>query len=305
MACSACEQNEHRKAPGTAWALPVQKPQPCGRGIPMTEDTVQSTINGRGIAHVTLNRPAKGNAFDDTMIIRLRETFQELAGNSSVRVVVLRAEGRHFSAGADLAWMRRMADYDYGHNYEDAQQLAGMLGDLYALPQATIAQVHGAAYGGAVGLVSCCDMAIASSNASFALSEVRLGLIPATISPYVIRAVGERAARRLFMTGESIDAGAAYQLGLVSEVCESDQLEARTRALTDTLLRNGPLAVRAAKDLINRVAGAELSAELIGDTCARIAHTRVSEEGQAGLIAFLNKSSPPWHSSEQEEPDVQ
>ncbi|QIB66177.1 enoyl-CoA hydratase/isomerase family protein [Kineobactrum salinum] len=260
----------------------------------MVTDTVITDIDSRGVATVTLNRPDKHNAFDDAIIARLREGFDQLAGRDEVRVVVLASNGKSFSAGADAAWMQRMAGYDYGHNMRDAEALAGMLKALYELPQPTIARVQGAAFGGAVGLVSCCDMAVATEGAGFALSEVRIGLVPATISPYVIKAIGERAARRYFLTAERIDARRALQLGLVSEVVAEAELDAGVEALVERLLQNGPQAVRAAKDLIRGVAGQELDAELVEDTCARIAHIRVSHEGQEGLAAFLEKRQPNW-----------
>jgi methylglutaconyl-CoA hydratase len=260
----------------------------------MAEKTVTTNIDERGIATVTLDRQDKHNAFDDVMIGELRDAFKALRKDASVRVVVLRGAGKHFSAGGDLAWMRRMAEYDYGHNMKDAEELAGMLQDLYRLPMPTVAVVQGAAFGGAVGLVSCCDMAVAGERARFALSEVRIGLIPATIGPYVVRAIGERAASRYMLTGEAFDAATALRLGLVSETCADDELEARAAALVDELLVGGPAAQRAAKDLVRSVAGASLSPALIEDTCARIAHIRVSEEGQEGLSAFLEKRAPAW-----------
>ena len=265
----------------------------------MSEQTVRLQVSERGVATVTLDRPEKHNAFDDGMIAELREHFDTLAKRDDVRVVVLASSGKSFSAGADLGWMQRMAQYDFGHNMKDAEQLAGMLKALFELPQPTIARVQGAAFGGAVGLVSCCDIAIGSDRASFALSEVRIGLIPATISPYVIRAIGERAARRYFTTGERFDAAQALQLGLLSEQCTEDMLDDRVNELVTSLLQNGPLAVRAAKDLIAGVSGRALSDELIEDTCARIAHIRVSQEGQEGLTAFLQKRAPAWQDSKE------
>ncbi len=248
----------------------------------------------RGVATVTLNRPEKHNAFDDAVIAELRSAFDDLAGRDEVRVVVLASQGKSFSAGADLGWMKRMAEYDYDDNHRDAQALAGMLQALAALPQPTIARVQGAAYGGAVGLVSCCDMAVASEAASFCLSEVKIGLIPATISPYVIRAMGERAARRYFTTAERFDAAEAQRIGLVSEVAAADTLDESVEGLVSILLQNGPLAVRASKALVVDFAGREISPELIEDSCGRIARIRVSEEGQEGLAAFLNKRKPAW-----------
>jgi methylglutaconyl-CoA hydratase len=260
----------------------------------MDNQTVTTTIAPRGIATVTLNRPEKHNAFDDAVIAELREVFDSMATRDDVRLVVLASEGKNFSAGADLGWMKRMAEYDYDHNHRDAQALAGMLQALYSLPQPTIARVQGAAFGGAVGLVSCCDMAVASESASFCLSEVKIGLIPATISPYVIRAMGERAARRYFTTAERFGANEAQRIGLVSEVVAAEELDEGLEKLLSTLLQNGPAAVRASKALVVDFAGREISPEIIEDSCGRIAHMRVSEEGQEGLSAFLNKRKPGW-----------
>ena len=260
----------------------------------MSEATVVSSINTRGVARVILNRPEKHNAFDDGVIAELRDAFQHLAESADVRVVVLASEGRNFSAGADLGWMKRMAGYDYDHNMADARLLAAMLRALYHMPQPTIARVQGAAFGGAVGLVSCCDMAVAGEGASFSLSEVRIGLIPATISPYVIRAMGERAARRYFMTAERFDARRAEDLGLVSAVVADEELDTEVDRLIDTLLQNSPQAVREAKRLVADVTGREIDAALIESTCERIAGIRVSEEGQEGLGAFLQKRQPRW-----------
>ncbi len=260
----------------------------------MSDDTVLTSIDSRGVARVTLNRPDKHNAFDDGIIAELRGAFTELARRDDVRAVVLASEGKSFSAGADLGWMKRMADYDFGHNMKDAEALADMLRALYELPQPTVARVQGAAFGGAVGLVSCCDMAVASERASFCLSEVKIGLVPATISPYVIRALGERASRRYFTTAERFSAAEAHRLGLVSEVAPAEDLDERVEALIQALLQNGPLAVRAAKDLVNSFAGREIDADLVEDSCARIAHIRVSREGQEGLGAFLGKRQPGW-----------
>lgn len=264
----------------------------------MNDDTVTTEIDPRGVARVQLNRPAKHNAFDDTIIAELKQAFDALAARDEVRVVVLASAGNSFSAGADLGWMKRMADYDFGHNMRDAEGLAAMLRALFELPQPTIARVQGAAFGGAVGLVSCCDMAIASENASFSLSEVKIGLVPATISPFVLRAIGERACRRYFTTGERFDSREAHRLGLVSEVVPSEQLDGAVDQLVEKLLANGPQAIRAAKDLINEVAGKPITQALVEDTCARIAHIRVSKEGQEGLTAFLDKRKPGWLDTE-------
>jgi methylglutaconyl-CoA hydratase len=257
-------------------------------------DTVQLHRDTRGVATVTLNRADKHNAFDDAMIRDLRRVFQALAGDDTARLVVLRSEGRHFSAGGDLAWMQRMAEYDHAHNLRDAEDLAGMLMDLKQLPQPTVARVQGAAFGGAVGLVSCCDIAIAADTARFALSEVRIGLIPATIGPYVVAAIGERAARRYFVTGEAFGADAALRCGLVSEVVAIDALDTALEQLCENILGNGPQAVRAAKSLITEICGEPASDALVRETCERIADLRVSSEGQEGLKAFLEKRLPAW-----------
>lgn len=258
------------------------------------EQRLSTHIDSRGIATVTLCDAQKHNAFDDNMIAALHETFTSLAGNTSVRAVVLAALGKSFSAGADLNWMKRMAGYDYAHNEADARALADMLQALYSLPQPTIARVQGAAFGGGVGLVSCCDIAVASSTASFCLSEVKLGLIPATISPYVITAMGERAAKRYFMTAERFDATTAQKLGLVSEVVSADALDATIESLCQAICANGPNAVAAAKKLAQDIAGEAINESMLADTSARIAAIRVSPEGQEGLGAFLNKRTPNW-----------
>ncbi len=260
----------------------------------MSTKTVTTAIDSRGVATVTLNRPDKHNAFDDTIIAELREAFDALAQQDEVRVVILASNGKSFSAGADLDWMKRMAQYDFGHNLKDAELLAGMLKSLHELPQPSIARVQGAAFGGAVGLVSCCDMAVGSERASFSLSEVKIGLVPATISPYVIKAMGERASRRYFTTAERFGAAEAYRIGLLSEVVAEEKLDETVKSLVGAILANGPNAVRAAKDLVASVAGREIDSALIEDTWVRIAHIRVSEEGQEGLGAFLGKRSPNW-----------
>ncbi|MFV0476331.1 MAG: enoyl-CoA hydratase/isomerase family protein [Parahaliea sp.] len=260
----------------------------------MEQQTVCTAVDSAGVATVTLNRPDKHNAFDDAIIAELRTAFDQLATREDVRVVVLASTGRNFSAGADLAWMKRMANYDYAHNIKDAQALAGMLKTLYELPQPTIARVQGAAFGGAVGLISCCDMAVGSENASFALSEVKIGLVPSTISPYVIRAIGERAARRYFVTAERFRAAQALRLGLLSEVVPETELDTTVKALVAAILGNSPAAVRSVRELIAVVANEPLTDALIDETCARIATIRVSPEGQEGLGAFLDKRQPKW-----------
>ncbi len=264
----------------------------------MTETTLDIAIDGRGVATVTMNRPDKHNAFDDGVIAELTAAFEALAANPEVRLMVLAAAGKSFSAGADLGWMQRMAGYSYEDNLRDAGALARMLKTLDSLPLPTIARVQGAAFGGAVGLVSCCDIAIASPRASFCLSEVKIGLIPATISPYVVAAMGQRAARRYSVSAERFSAETAASLGLVSEVVAEEALDAAVDAMIDTLLGNSPAAMRAAKQLIAEVGNRPIDATLIADTSERIARIRVSEEGQEGLGAFLEKRTPAWRKQE-------
>ncbi len=256
--------------------------------------SVTVNTDSRGVASVCLNRPDKHNAFDDEMIARLNTVFSELADDKTVRVVILRSEGKSFSAGADLNWMKRMASYSHEENLRDARLLANMLKTLNTLPKPTIALIQGAAFGGAVGLTSCCDIALASPRASFSLSEVKIGLIPATISPYVIEAMGARAARRYFLSGERFGASKALALGLISEIFEAEEFEVELQKLIDTLLLNSPQAIVQAKRLVADVARESISNELIEETCRRIADIRISPEGQEGLSAFLEKRSPTW-----------
>jgi methylglutaconyl-CoA hydratase len=248
----------------------------------------------RGVASLTLNRADKHNAFDDTMIADLLRVLDNIEKDSSIRVLVLRAAGKSFSAGADLDWMRRMADYDQEQNLADARQLASLMYRLNRLNKPVIALVQGASFGGGVGLIACCDIAIASADAIFSLSEVRLGLIPSVISPYVITAIGSRAARRYFLSGERFDAARALQLGLVHEVVESEALDASLEQCIDALLNSGPNAQTAAKELIQHVHGRAIDESLIEETARRIAEVRASEEAREGLSAFLEKRKPDW-----------
>lgn len=249
---------------------------------------------GDGVATVTMNRPDVHNAFNDAVIAELTRTLHRLGEDASVRVVVLRGAGRSFSAGADLGWMRRMAGYSRDENTADALHLAGLMRTLNFLPKPTVAAVHGPAFGGGVGLVACCDIAVASEAASFSLSEVRLGLIPAAISPYVVAAMGERAARRAFLTAERFDAREAHRVGLVHEVAPADGFEAAVDAVVARLLEGGPRAQAASKDLIFAVAGRPVDDALMRDTAERIAVRRASDEGREGVTAFLEKRDPSW-----------
>lgn len=251
-------------------------------------------IDPRGVAKVTLTRAEKHNAFDAEVIIGLTNAFSALAASPTVRVVVLEAEGASFSAGADLDWMREQADYDDARNLADARRLAGLMRVLDTLPRPTIARVQGPAYGGGVGLVACCDIAIASSHAVFSLTEVKLGLIPSVISPYVVAAIGARAARRLFLTAERIDAAEARRLGLVHEVVPAADLDKRIEEILTFLLANGPEAMTAAKDLVFAVTDRSIDEALVEDTARRIAQRRASAEGKEGIAAFLGKRKPAW-----------
>ena len=255
------------------------------------------TVSDNGVATVTFDNGAKHNAFDDTIIKILTDIFNDIAKRDDIKVMVLAANGKSFSAGADLGWMKRMAGYSYEDNLKDAHKLADMLKVLNFLPQATIAKIQGAAFGGAVGLASCCDIVIASNKASFCLSEVKLGLIPATISPYVVNAIGLKASRRYFQTAERFFADKAMQIGLVDEVVDAEELTPAVEKMINTLLSNSPQAMRQAKQLAFDVAYQKIDEQLLSDTSARIASIRVSNEGQEGLSAFFEKRSPAWQQS--------
>ena len=259
----------------------------------MANELVLTTITN-AVATVTLNNPVKHNAFDDNIIALLTSSFNTLASNPDIRAMVLTGSGKSFSAGGDLAWMKRMAGYSQSENLADAQSLALMLKTLNALPFPTIAKVAGAAFGGAVGLISCCDIAIGASNAKFSLSEVKIGLLPATISPYVIAAIGQRAARRYFLTAERFDASTAQQLGLLSECVELDQLDNKVEAIISAIVSNSPAAIKASKQLIFKVADKVIDQKLIDYTCDQIATIRASNEGKEGLQAFLDKRPANW-----------
>ena len=257
---------------------------------------VTTNIDSRGIATVTLNNPDKHNAFDDHMIAELTLAFSSVANNNNVRAMLLTSNGKSFSAGADLNWMKRMANYSYDENLLDARALAEMLKTLNFMPKPTIARVQGATYGGAVGLVSCCDMAVASEHANFCLSEVKIGLVPATISPYVIAAIGQRAARRYFNTAEVFNAITAEKLGLVSVVTQAKNIDQKVNDLIKSLLGNSPAAITASKQLIFSVDSKPIDDELIESSCKIIAEIRVSTQGQEGLAAFLEKRPAAYYS---------
>jgi methylglutaconyl-CoA hydratase len=246
------------------------------------------------LATVTLNRPDVRNAFNDEVILELTQVFRDLGTRSDVRCIVLAANGSAFCAGADLNWMKRMADYSREENLADAAQLGEMLRTIYTCPKPTIARVQGDVYAGGTGLVAACDIAVAADTVNFCLSETSLGLIPATISPYVVRAMGARAAHRWFLTAERFGATEAHRIGFVHEVVSAAQLDVKVGEIAQALVNAGPQAVKATKQLVQDVAETDISPELIGMTVERIADVRVSPEGREGLQSFLQKRKPDW-----------
>ncbi|MEE8352202.1 MAG: enoyl-CoA hydratase-related protein [Rhodospirillales bacterium] len=257
-------------------------------------DNVISIEQSNGVATLTMNRPDVHNAFDDVLVGELAAALGPLADDEDVWAMVLKGAGKSFSAGADLNWMKRMADYTEAENLSDANAMADMLRALNEFPKPVIAKVQGAALGGGVGLVACADIAVAADDAKFALSEVKLGLIPATISPYVIAAIGERQSRRYMLTGERFEAIEAKRIGLIHAVVASTDLDAAVDDVIGGLLANGPLAMIETKALIRSVAGRPMDKAISADTAARIAKTRASEEGREGVLAFLEKRRPEW-----------
>jgi len=246
------------------------------------------------VVTVWMNRPEVFNAFNEQLIDDLQQTCESLDADPSVRVVVLAGRGRHFSSGADLNWMRRAAGASEADNLADARRFARMLRTLSGMSKPTIARVQGAALGGGTGLAAACDMAVASLDAVFSTSEVRFGIIPAVISPYVLRAIGPRQALRYFQSAERIPAQRALALGLVHEVCPPENLDAVVAALVAPLLEGAPLAQQAAKDLIEAIKGLPMDDALMEDTAQRIARQRATPEGRDGIAAFLDKRSPAW-----------
>jgi methylglutaconyl-CoA hydratase len=270
------------------------------REVPSMSENLLLSIDGRGVATVTLNRPDKRNAFGDELITELTDLLKHLDGDAGVRVLVLTGAGDSFSAGADLNWMRAMAGYSETENFTDAVKLADLMATLERMSKPTVARINGHAFGGAVGLIACCDIALASKKAKLCLSEVRLGLVPAVISPYVIAAIGARQARRLFMTAEAISAKQARKIGLVHDVAKPDELEELVEEQVSMLLKAGPRALAEAKRLVKEVMGVsgDRQQALRLSTSAMIARLRVSEEGQEGLSAFLDKRPPAWIKSD-------
>ena len=252
-------------------------------------------LDTRGpVARVTLNRPDVRNAFNEGLIAELTAAFTTLGQRPDLRAIVLAAEGKAFCAGADLNWMKAMAGYSWDENHADATRLADMLWAIYSCPLPVIARVQGDVYAGGVGLVACADIVVAVDTAGFCLSEAKLGLLPATIGPYVVKALGEQASRRYFVTAERFGAAEAQRLGLVHEVVSPGALDAKVDEIAAAIAANGPAAVRACKQLVKDVAGREITPQLRDDTARRIADIRASAEGREGVQSFLNKSRPGW-----------
>ena len=255
--------------------------------------SVNTLIEGP-VARITLNNPDKRNAFDDSIIASLTEAFAQAGNDDAVRVVVLQAAGKHFSAGADLNWMRAMGKLDAQQNRDDALKLARLMQSIDQCPKPVIARVQGAAFGGALGLICAADMAVAADNARFCLSEVKLGIVPAVISPYVVRAMGARQANRYFMTAEVIPAERAVALGIAHEVVPESDLNDSVDSLINALLAAAPQAQIEARNLIARVSHGPIDQTMLDDTADLIARLRTGEEGQEGLSAFLEKRTPNW-----------
>ena len=266
-----------------------KKRAPAKFGFATLEIAIRNSI---GV--LALNRPEVHNAFNETMIAELTEALLQLGADESVRAIVLTGNGASFCAGADLNWMKKMAGYSRAQNLADAAGLARMLQTLNDVPKPTVARIHGTVYGGGVGLTACCDIAIAAAEATFALSEARLGLIPATISPYVIEAIGARQARRYFLTAERFEAAEAFRIGLLHDIVPIMQLDDRINEVLGTLLLAGPNAQRECKTLIRAVAHQPIDPGIIAGTVRRIATVRASPEGKEGVAAFLGKRSAAW-----------
>ena len=259
----------------------------------MQFDTLKLAIEDK-VATVTLNRPEVRNAFNEQTIAEITLAFDSLGRSDMVRAIVLAANGPAFCAGADLNWMKKMAGYSHAENNADALQLAEMLRTIYLCPKPVVAKVQGDCYAGGMGLVAACDIVITAEESNFCLSEVKLGLIPATISPYVIKAMGENAARRYFLTAERFSAREAHRIGFAHEVVPADVLDAKTAEVVKALVTNSPNAVQHAKVLVRDVAGKPVTQELLADTAERIAHIRASEQGREGVQSFLEKRKPNW-----------
>lgn len=260
----------------------------------MQFNTIQLEHHPRGYATLWLDRVDKHNAFNAEMIDELLTALDQLQEDQRLRFLILRGRGRHFCAGADLQWMRQSAELDYTGNLHDAEMMAELMYRLYQLPMPTLAVVQGAAFGGAIGLIACCDMAIGAEDAQLSLSEVRIGLAPAVISPFVVKAIGERASRRYAISGERFDGQRAVELGLLTESCPPAELDQRIEHWAATLLQNSPKAMRASKALVHEATAHLLSPELRHFTQQSIVQIRASDEGREGIQAFLEKRAPRW-----------
>lgn len=284
------------KPEGRTKARAIRKPRTIAAGYTSLVLEVRN-----GAAFLALAKPDVHNAFDETLIAELTAALHALDADHAVRAVVLLGHGKSFCAGADLNWMKKMARYGHAENLADAGALAAMLNTLNTLSKPTIARVHGAAYGGGVGLVACCDIALAAQQATFALSEAKLGLVPATISPYVIEAIGARMARRYFLTAERFDAAEAHRIGLVHEIVPMDALDSRINELLGALVVAGPRAQAESKALIRAVVHRPIDDRMIADTAARIARVRSTAEAKEGVAAFLGKRRAVWVPPEPDE----
>ena len=262
----------------------------------MTYTTLTITRDSHS-ATITLNRPDVRNAFNEITIAEIKQAFSELGDDAALRAIVLAANGPAFCAGADLNWMKKMAGYTHAENHADALQLADMLRTIYLCPKPVVARVQGDCYAGGMGLVAACDIVVAVEQANFCLSEVKLGLIPATISPYVIKAMGEQAARRYFLTAERFGAQEALRIGFVHEVVSMETLDARVAEIVKALVNNSPNAVQQAKVLVRDVTGQPVNDALLADTAERIAQIRASDQGREGVASFLEKRKPAWLNS--------
>jgi methylglutaconyl-CoA hydratase len=258
--------------------------------------TLQISRDG-DVARVFLDRPDVRNAFNDAVIAELTAAFRTLGADASLRAIVIGGHGKAFCAGGDLNWMRAMADYSWEQNRADAQALADMLYTLYTCPIPLVGRVHGDCYAGGLGLAAVCDVLVAAEGMHFCLSEAKLGLLPATIGPYVVRALGEQASRRYFISAERFSAAEAHRLGFVHELATAETIDARVDAIVQVLVTNGPEAVKASKRLVQDLAGRPLTPELRADTARRIADIRASDEGKEGVQSFLNKRTPRWQNT--------
>ena len=257
-------------------------------------NTISMFVDHQGIATITLNKPSTHNAFDEEMIAELNAAMKQLDKEDDVKVLLIKSNGRHFSAGADINWMKQVATYSQDKNIKEAAFLGEFFYKIYHFKKPTVAMVQGNTYGGGIGILACCQMVIASSDAKFCFSEVKLGLIPSLITPYIINAIGVRQARAYFLSAKLFDAATALNLGLVHEVAPINELENRTQDWINALLKNGPIAMNTVHNLLKPLESIPISPLVVTLTAEKIAQIRVSEEGQEGLSAFLEKRPPNW-----------